>query len=85
MSLLSEHSKQSSMRLNMLLVGSASVVILLSVAAYIIVMAIKGIEITQWSGMGVFCIGMATVVTGVTYTKALQKKHENGEPKLNAS
>lgn len=63
----------------MMLIGLACVVILLSVAAYIIIKATQDIEITQWSGMGVFCLGIAGIVTGVTYTKALQKKHENGE------
>lgn len=78
MSFLSEHTNKSSMRLNMLLVAGACTIILLCVAAYIILLAIKGTEITQWSGMGIFCLGIAGIVTGVSWTKALQKKSENG-------
>jgi len=77
MSYLSEHTNKSSMRLNLLLVAGACTIILLCVAVYIILMAVKEIQITEWSGMGVFCFGIAGVVTGVSYTKALQKKAEN--------
>ena len=72
--------QKSSMRLNMLLMTIVCSIILLSIAAYIIISGIKGNEITQWSGMGVFCLGVAGIVTGVSYTKAMQKKTElNGK------
>ena len=81
MSFLNEYTggQKSSMRLNMLLITVTSVILLLSVAAYIVLAAIKGVEITQWQNMGVFCLGVAGIVTGVSYTKALQKKSENGK------
>lgn len=81
MSFLSEHTNKSSMRLSLLLTIIACFVLLLSVAGYIIVSAVKSVEITQWQNMGIFCLGIAGVVTGATYTKALQKKSENSEPK----
>ena len=80
MSFLNESTggQKSSIRLNMLLIAGTCVILLLAVAVYIIVLAVKGTEITQWSGMGVFCLGVAGIVTVVSYTKALQKKSENG-------
>lgn len=83
MSFLREYTngQKSSMRLNMLLATGASVILLLSVAAYIIIHAVKGNFGLDWTGMGVFCLGIAGVLTGVSYTKALQKKAENGNAK----
>lgn len=80
MGFLNEYTggQKSSMRLNMLLITIACFILLLSVAAYIIIASIKGTEITQWQNIGVFCLGVAGIVTGVSYTKALQKKSENG-------
>ena len=78
MSFLSEDTNKSSMRLNMLLATGACVILLLSVAAYIIIQAANKNIGLDWTGMGVFCLGIAGVVTGVSYTKAMQKKSENG-------
>ena len=66
------------MRLNMLLATGACVILLLSVAAYIIIQAANKNIGLDWTGMGMFCLGIAGVVTEVSYTKAMQKKSENG-------
>jgi len=76
MKYIDEDSKKSSMRLNLLLASVATMVILLAVAVYIIVMAVKGQLITDWSGMGVFCLGLLGGLSGVSFAKSNQKKHE---------
>ena len=76
MSFLQENTKKSSMRLNLLLASGSCTVILLCVALYIVVKAFKDIEITQWTEMGIFCTGVATVITGAAWMKQRQKKDE---------
>ena len=80
MSFLNESTggQKSSIRLNMLLIAGTCVILLLAVAVYIIVLAVKGTEITQWQNMGIFCVGVATITTGAGAVKAWQKKAENG-------
>ena len=74
--LLSSTSVYSSMRFGFLLVIIACVIILLSIPAYVIILAVKGIQITAWENMGIFVIGVATIITGSGWMKAKQKKIE---------
>jgi len=70
-----EKNSPSSMRLNLILAAVGAFIIMLAVAAYIIISVFKGNHI-DWTTMGVFAAGIATVITGVSYTKVLQKKVE---------
>ena len=69
------------MRLNFLLVALACTLILVAVAVYIFCFAFKTVQITEWTNMGVFCAGIAAVITGLAWQKVQQKKVENGTPK----
>ena len=64
------------MRLNLLLAAGSCTIILLCVALYIVVKAFQDIEITQWTEMGIFCGGVAAVITGAAWMKQRQKKDE---------
>ena len=76
MKFLEEHTKQSSMRLNFLLVSIACVIILIAVAVYIVIQAVNKNIGLDWTGMGIFCTGVAAVVTGSAWMKQRQKKDE---------
>jgi hypothetical protein len=65
----------SSMRLSLVLAAIGAFVIMLTIAAYIIISAIKEVN-PEWATMGVFTIGVAAILTGVGYTKVLQKETE---------
>jgi len=79
--IISSTSIYSSMRVGYLLVMIACVIILLSLPAYIVILAIKGIQITAWSEMGIFATGIAAIVTGAGWVKAKQKKIEASNEK----
>lgn len=68
---------QGTMRFAFKLVTIGSFILMLSVAAYIIIFAIKGQSIESWSSMGVFAIGVAGIVSSMGYMKKEQKKTEN--------
>jgi len=76
--------KGSAMRMNLILASASSAVVLLAVAAYIIIAAIKETS-PAWTEMGVFAAGIAAILTGVSYSKAKQKEtevKENGNKEL---
>jgi len=70
--------KGSAMRLNLILASVSSSIVLLSVAVYIIISAVKEIQ-PAWTEMGIFAAGIAAILTGVSYTKAKQKETEAKE------
>ena len=67
--------KGSSMRLNLTLAAIGAFILMLSTSAYIIIGAFKGTE-PSWEAMALFAIGIASILTGVGYTKAKQKEIE---------
>lgn len=69
-------TNQSSMRLGFILAILGGLYIMICVGRYIMSFAGKGTEITQWEGMGVFLLGIATIMTGIAWMKERQKKTE---------
>ena len=69
-------SSNSSMRLGFLLTIIGGLVIMFSVARYINTFADKGIELNNWTDMGIFLVGVGTIMTGVAWMKERQKKTE---------
>ena len=69
---------KSSMRLNTRLVIIVCAITILSVAAYIVISAVKGsiIDGGVWAGMGGFVTGIATVIGGALWNQQRQKKYE---------
>jgi len=51
-------------------------ILLLSMALYIVIHAIKGNIISDWSGMGVFALGILGGLTGMGFAKGYQKQFE---------
>ena len=74
----SKDGQKSSMRLNFILTTIICSVLLFSMALYIIIHAIKGNLVGDWSGMGVFALGILGGLTGMGFAKGFQKKFENG-------
>jgi len=79
MSYVSSDNKKSSMRLNFILTTIMCSILLLSLALYIVIHAIKGNLIDDWSGMGVFALGILGGLTGMGFAKAQQKKFETND------
>ena len=73
---LFEDSKNSSMRLGFILTILGGLYVLICIGRYIMHFADKGIEITQWGDMGIFVLGVASIITGVAWMKERQKKIE---------
>lgn len=73
-----EDKKQSSMRLGWMISIVMSAVLLGCTSVYILIMAIKCEGINDWSGMGIFVLGVLGGLTGMGFAKAQQKKFENG-------
>ena len=67
--------KGSSMRFNLLLAGLGSLIVLLAVSFHIVMYTV-GDEALEWSNMGIFLGGVASVITGASWTKAKQKETE---------
>lgn len=67
--------KISTMRVSLFLLVIAAVIILLSIAFYIIVKGFEG-GVDNWSGMGVFVISVGGLITGISWQKKEQKKLE---------
>jgi hypothetical protein len=65
----------SSMRLSLILAAIGAFLIMISVAIYIIIAAVNEFS-PDWATMGVFTVGVAAILTGVSYTKVLQKETE---------
>ncbi len=77
MGILSENDKEhSSQRTNLWLAGLASFILLMVVAAYILIMALKHEGVSDWSGLGIFA-GLLLGGLGVNaWAKSNQKKYE---------
>jgi hypothetical protein len=73
----SENDKEhSSQRLNLIMASAACFILLMVVAAYILIMAIKHQGVNDWTGLGVFA-GLLLTGLGVNaIAKANQKKFE---------
>lgn len=70
--------KGSSMRMNLILAAIGAFIMMLSVSAYIIIAAInKDTNEPSWEAMALFAIGIASILTGVGWTKAKQKETES--------
>ena len=65
------------MRLNFIVTTIMCAILLLSMALYIVIHAIKGNVLTDWSGMGVFALGVLGGLTGMGFAKAQQKRFES--------
>jgi uncharacterized membrane protein YuzA (DUF378 family) len=73
--LLNNGNEVSSMRFSLLLAVIGAFVLMMAVAAFIVISAIKGGS-PEWASMGVFALGIAGILTGVGYNKAKQKEIE---------
>ncbi len=73
---LSSDSPYSTMRLGFITVIAAGFLCFLAVVINIIIFSIKGIEITQWSDMGIFLLCIGGAMTGLAWSKVQQKKLE---------
>ena len=76
MSYVGTDNKKSSMRLNFIMTTIMCSILLLSMALYIVIHAIKGNIISDWSGMGVFALGILGGLTGMGFAKGYQKQFE---------
>ncbi len=73
---LEQHSKNSMMRLNQLIVAIGTGVFILAVSFYIIVKAFSIEGVQDWWGLGAFALGLLAGNGVVAFAKAAQKKHE---------
>jgi hypothetical protein len=73
---LKDDNPSSEMRVSHFIISISVVIVIISVALYILKFASKGVEITHWSEMGIFILGIAGVATGTAMAKAVQKKDE---------
>ena len=73
--ILDEGGGKSSIRFTLILVAIGVFLIMGSVALYITLAAIGKIT-PDWTTMGVFTVSVGTLITGVSYTKVLQKEKE---------
>jgi hypothetical protein len=76
---LNDHKgHRSSMRYNNRFITYICGVLMLSLAAYIVISAIKGIPIDggSWGGMGGFLTGIGIIIGGAYYNQKEQKKTE---------
>ena len=71
-----KNDAKSSMRLNFILLTVMSSILLLAVALFIVIHAVKGNTQLDWSGMGVFVGLLLGGMTGMGFAKAQQKKIE---------
>lgn len=78
MNYLKEGNKDSSMRLGWLIAIIMSAVLLGCTSVYILIMAIKCDGGIDWTGMGIFVLGVLGGLTGMGFAKAQQKKFEKG-------
>ena len=81
---LFENSSQSSMRLGFVLSILGGLYLMVCLGRYIVSFAQRGQELVQWEGMGVFLLGIATVMTGIAWMKERQKKTEVNADKKEA-
>jgi uncharacterized membrane protein YidH (DUF202 family) len=75
--LLDANGGPSSIRFSLILTSIGIFILLLAAAFYIVVAAFSPeMEQPSWEAIGIFAVGIATVVTGIGYTKVQQKKVE---------
>lgn len=72
-------SRVSNMRINFSLIIYAVIVLYLAIAGYIIVFAIRQVEITHWSEMSIFLVGLTTAAWSMAYEKRKQKAIETNK------
>jgi len=78
--LLTSDGKTSSMRFSFILISIGIFVLMISVAFYIIISALKSEPVEpSWEAIGVFVAGIALPVIGAGYNKVQQKKVETNE------
>jgi hypothetical protein len=68
--------KGSAMRFSLTLTSIGIFIIFLSIAFYVVMRAIEGVE-PEWTSMSVFAIGLAGVLTGAGWNKTKQKEIES--------
>ena len=75
--LLDANGGPSSIRFSLILTSIGIFILLLAAAFYIVVAAFNPeMEQPSWEAIGIFAVGIASVVTGIGYTKVQQKKVE---------
>jgi len=74
--LAEDDKKHSSQRLNLMMASTACFILLMVVAAYILIMAIRHEGVKDWSGLAMFALGVLGGLTGVSFAKSNQKKFE---------
>ena len=81
MGLLNSENGGSSMRFSLILTVVGAFLLMVAAAVYIIAAATNAaIAEPNWSEIGIFAIGIASIITGVVYNKVQQKKVElNGK------
>lgn len=81
--LLSSTGSISSMRFSLILISIGVFMLMLAASVYIVAAAITPeMDEPSWASIGGFAVGMATVVTGIGYTKVQQKKIEQEKSEL---
>ena len=79
LSFLKSDSVESTMRVNVTLMGLSSTILLLSIGFNIIYNTINRLPIA-WETQGIFIGGITALMTGVLWQKTAQKKVEMGTP-----
>ena len=79
----SETSVISNMRKSLTLITYSVVFIAITMGMYIFIFSIKGIEINNWAGMGVFLGGLATTIWAGFSEKRKQKQIEKQNENIN--
>ena len=75
--LLESGGKTSSMRVSFLLITIGAVILMAATAVYISASAFNEIiPEPDWKEIGIFAVGLASVITGAGYNKMKQKKIE---------
>ena len=69
------------MRTNVRIVIIACSVLLSCLGTYMMYQTIRELPI-DWSGIGIFLTGMASIITGSLWAKSSQKKHEVEREKI---
>ena len=74
-SLVRDDSTNSSMRFAFVLFSLSNIIVVLSIAMYIIIHAIRG-TIVDWAGVAIGCAGSGAAITAFATQKVAQKKIE---------
>jgi uncharacterized membrane protein len=81
MGLLNSEEGSSSMRFTLILTVVGAFLLMVAAAVYIVAAAlVSTIAEPSWTEIGIFGVGIASIITGVGYNKVQQKKVEvNGK------